>query len=238
MLIYPRYLSFEVTRRCNLRCMHCMRGDAQDLDMSEDVVKSVLDSIRELHYINFTGGEPSLNIPLIRFIVDEIIARRIRVYGFDVVTNGVDSEKVAELIEVLSRLKEHCFDKNISSSRLALSVDNYHQKAELPCIKCNFELQNKSELTGILNLGRARYLDCPKSAKERSLVDVVRQLDAESVMLNNSIVVSANGDVRLSVDYEYASKEDVIGNVREKPLGDVISDRITMQKLNPYDFWF
>lgn len=31
MEIYVNYLAIEVTRRCNMKCNHCLRGDAQKL---------------------------------------------------------------------------------------------------------------------------------------------------------------------------------------------------------------
>ena len=31
-------LTFEVTRRCNLVCKHCMRGKAQNIDLSKEMV--------------------------------------------------------------------------------------------------------------------------------------------------------------------------------------------------------
>ena len=34
MEIYVESLVIEVTRRCNMRCEHCLRGDAQNLDIS------------------------------------------------------------------------------------------------------------------------------------------------------------------------------------------------------------
>ena len=34
------YLSLEITRKCNLKCAHCMRGDTQHLSMSTEIQKS------------------------------------------------------------------------------------------------------------------------------------------------------------------------------------------------------
>ena len=39
---------FEVTRRCNLSCEHCLRGDAQNLDMTKETVDKVLDHIESI----------------------------------------------------------------------------------------------------------------------------------------------------------------------------------------------
>ena len=37
-------LTLEVTRRCNLACEHCMRGDAQNVDMTYEMVDKILDN--------------------------------------------------------------------------------------------------------------------------------------------------------------------------------------------------
>ena len=36
--ILYRKVMLEITRRCQLKCAHCMRGDAQNLDMSEEII--------------------------------------------------------------------------------------------------------------------------------------------------------------------------------------------------------
>ena len=54
-------LSIEITRRCNLACQHCMRGEAENLDMSNEVIDQLLDRTSEIGYLGITGGEPLLN---------------------------------------------------------------------------------------------------------------------------------------------------------------------------------
>lgn len=39
---FSRFM-FEVTRRCNFQCEHCMRGDAQNVDLSESAIDNLLD---------------------------------------------------------------------------------------------------------------------------------------------------------------------------------------------------
>lgn len=60
----------EVTRRCNMCCAHCLRGDAEAVDIQERYIDAFLDSFANAGYISsltFTGGEISLNIPAIRY---------------------------------------------------------------------------------------------------------------------------------------------------------------------------
>ena len=85
---------FEVTRRCNLSCEHCLRGDAQNLDMTKETVDKVLDHIESIGCLTFSGGEPTLNIPIIRYIFSEIWRREIPLDSFYVVTNGLDRKSV------------------------------------------------------------------------------------------------------------------------------------------------
>ena len=38
-------LVIEVTRRCNMRCNHCIRGDAQNCDISIESIKKIAQTI-------------------------------------------------------------------------------------------------------------------------------------------------------------------------------------------------
>lgn len=72
MRIYAANSVFiEVTRRCNMCCAHCLRGDAESIDIQEKYIDAFLDSFEKGAYISsltFTGGEISLNIPAIRYL--------------------------------------------------------------------------------------------------------------------------------------------------------------------------
>ena len=54
-------LVIEITRRCNMCCDHCLRGDAQDVNIQFDTLKSLFARLNHIREITFTGGEPSLN---------------------------------------------------------------------------------------------------------------------------------------------------------------------------------
>ena len=237
MKFYPHHLSFEVTRRCNLCCKHCMRGEAQCLDMDLSYVDKVLDDIAGLYYINFTGGEPSLNNTCIKAIINKIIERKIKVYGFDIVTNGVDLDKVLELVEILNEFKSYCYSNDKDTSRLAISGDSFHKSVTLPTVATNFEFSYKKDIEDILDLGRAKSLNIQKVNKED--IDIVYRnwgSSGDILMLNNSIVVSANGDIHLTVDYEYDSQDGVLGNISNNSLSDIIMSTIDKQN-ERHKYW-
>jgi MoaA/NifB/PqqE/SkfB family radical SAM enzyme len=71
MEVYISQLIVEVTRRCNMMCDHCLRGDEQSIDMSDDVIKAVLSGVSSIGSLVFTGGEPTLAVDVIERFIDE-----------------------------------------------------------------------------------------------------------------------------------------------------------------------
>ena len=72
-------LMIELTRRCNLACQHCMRGDPQDVTISREVIDRIVENIEECGYIAFTGGEPLLAMDELDYLVDRINEAGIKV---------------------------------------------------------------------------------------------------------------------------------------------------------------
>lgn len=51
MRIYAANSVFiEVTRRCNMCCAHCLRGDAESIDIQEKYIDAFLDSFEKGAY--------------------------------------------------------------------------------------------------------------------------------------------------------------------------------------------
>lgn len=53
-------LTIELTRRCNMKCGHCLRGEAQEVDIDRKYIDSLLDQTELIGGMFFTGGEPTL----------------------------------------------------------------------------------------------------------------------------------------------------------------------------------
>ena len=111
--------AFEVTRRCNLKCGHCIRGDAQQLTLRKEYVDAVLNQTPMIVNVVLTGGEPFLEPELVEYIVDGIIKRKIYVGTFQSVTNGtVCSERIARAFVRMSQY--------IASWKTGKPSDNVH----------------------------------------------------------------------------------------------------------------
>lgn len=81
-------LDLELTRRCNLACRHCYNGAAQDVDITRAMIDRLLNQTAEIGQLIIKGGETLLNVPMLEYLVNRIIARKIPIHYFGVVTNG------------------------------------------------------------------------------------------------------------------------------------------------------
>lgn len=94
-------LSIQTTNQCNLNCSHCMlyEYDEHGTDYNDYITEEIIDKffekdIRIIHTLNFTGGEPLLNIDMIIYTLEKIMKEKIKVVSIDIATNGtILSEK-------------------------------------------------------------------------------------------------------------------------------------------------
>jgi uncharacterized protein len=81
---FTRLHMFVVTLRCEHSCLYCQVSrqseDKQKFDMSEETARRAIDLVlrspAQALKIEFQGGEPLLNFPVIRYIVEEVQARK------------------------------------------------------------------------------------------------------------------------------------------------------------------
>ena len=60
-----KHLMIEMTRECNLKSEHCMRGDAQNITITPEIIDKTLDNIETIFSLTLTGGEPFLHPDMI-----------------------------------------------------------------------------------------------------------------------------------------------------------------------------
>lgn len=122
-------LIIEVTRKCNMACDHCLRGDAQKMNIDHSYITALLENVKYVSSIVFTGGEPSLNVKAIRFTLDELKRLRIDVNNFYIVTNGSKSSMSKEFTDVCCDLYRYQDDHDdVGKYILEMSDDYYHDQ--------------------------------------------------------------------------------------------------------------
>lgn len=97
----PLQIVFNITNRCNLRCLHCFNQSGENLKEKELTEKEVLELIEEISDIKpfnlcFSGGEPLIRKELLLKSAKILSSKGIRL---SLVTNGyfLDKKTVKEL---------------------------------------------------------------------------------------------------------------------------------------------
>lgn len=136
--IHMNTLSFELTRRCNLKCSWCCKGDSQNLDITPEIIDKTLDEIQgfSINQIGFFGGEPLLNPDMIEYLADQIIIRKIKVNFIQVVTNATVINP--QIRNALYKLSDYCL-----STKQGKEHDDFWQDSLL------YAYQHYGQLKGV-----------------------------------------------------------------------------------------
>ena len=117
-------LVVEVTRRCNMACEHCLRGEPQNKTLKDEDMYNILRQVSYISSVTFTGGEPTLpsGMKVIERFMEICNELAVDVGSFYIVTNAkVWRDKLPALI---NRLYNFCDDNEIS--HIDISGDRYH----------------------------------------------------------------------------------------------------------------
>lgn len=239
MRIYAANSVFiEVTRRCNMCCAHCLRGDAENIDIQEKHIDAFLDSFEKGAYISsltFTGGEISLNIPAIRYTLKAVKERGIAVGSFYMVTNGKAVDKMADLAMASLEWWNYCDDKDDYSCGLCISSDDFHEAIpyESKSILSGLKYNSNDKVTDfhrayLLNEGRAKNLDSDIYKKREPHVDKLEYEFSKTGGIDfysGELYLNAIGDVVSGCDWSYKSQKKYrFGNVMNKSWLENISN--------------
>ena len=123
------YLYIEVTRKCTMKCNHCLRGDSQNISLNINDINELFNNDIQITNINnviITGGEPTLNYIVILQIIKQIISKNIIIENFNLPTNGsiYNQQLIDGLNEFYNYLKLHNEKTNL---HLICSQDQFHR---------------------------------------------------------------------------------------------------------------
>ena len=241
----------EVTRRCNMCCAHCLRGDAEAVDIQEKYIDAFLDSFANAGYISsltFTGGEISLNIPAIRYTLNAVRERNISVGSFYMVTNGKAVDKMADLALASLECWNSCDDKDDYSCGLCISSDDFHEEisSESASILSGLKYNRDDKVTDfrkhyLINEGRAKTINANQILKREPMVskltieyerNCAQRSEAGIDITDGELYLNAIGDVVVGCDWSYESQKKYrIGNVMdEKWLENIRSSKLCIEE--------
>lgn len=244
------YMYLEITRRCTLECAHCMRGNRQNVDMSEEIIDNALRDVTHIHELDLGGGEPLIVTQIIESIITKIKTYGIKVDKISFTTNGtILTPRVVDTIKKL---------QDIASLNVRLSHDKFHL-LELYIKRLTEKVeQNNEQLTELLGynpkdkafvmddgiisrIGRAKKLTQDDldainkwlnptyyhlSFGSPNTLDVVKMYDWEKDIVHvcGSVVISATGYLtQMDKEYEFEDKGPILGiNIKDKSLLDAL----------------
>lgn len=209
-------LVFEITRRCNMACAHCLRGAAQNMDIKLKYIDDVLDNVKSICSVTFSGGEPSLNIPAILYTLEACKKRNIYVGSFYIVTNGKGSVKtMKELVNACLEWYTYV-DPNEDNSALCLSKDIFHEEIhdtnERMLRSVSFFREDKFtdfDNSTLIDEGRTlnnRLCDAGFDTKNAYCCDI----DEDYWTMPAVMYVSANGTIKTGCDCAYNNNSHTV----------------------------
>ena len=150
------HLTVDITRQCNLHCAHCVRGDAQDITITPEIIDKLLDQISAVIRLDLTGGEPFLHPEMVEYLFDGIIKRNITVLTVGTVTNGTVCDKrcadaFSKMAEYVKKKLEHIQQANPglaapppSTVGISISRDGFHQASPLYFPEATYQFYKKN----------------------------------------------------------------------------------------------
>lgn len=213
-------LVVEVTRRCNMKCPHCLRGEPQNKTMKREHLTAFLKQVSYISNITFTGGEPTLPSGM-RVMEDfmEICNRwQVEVGSFYFVTNA----KVwrPELPGLIAALYEFCEDNEATS--IEISTDQFHDRIQNTRNRFRFQLEDELWDYGInhdivdmrdeihyeqlLNEGRAEALNVDNDFVPTELC--IESDDGNIRITDGDVYLNCDGNVINGCDWSYESQKN------------------------------
>ena len=233
MKYYLDSLVIEVTRKCNMACAHCLRGESQSIDIDTKYIDVLLNNVSGICNVTFSGGEPSLNVPAIEYVLERCKALQIPVGSFYVVTNG--KADPTPLAIACLKWYAYCDDKEDGMCGLTMSKDMFHDyvNQDHEDLLRGLSFFNEDKFTDfnkvkIINEGRAEELGGFAKVDQASRHgDFCYEDWQDECRIESLIYLSANGDVKTDCDVAYDNDDYTIGNLRDSSLSYILE----MQKI-------
>ena len=249
-------LTIEVTRKCNMNCEHCLRGNAQRLTISDQHIYKILQLIDNVHTLNISGGEPTLAMDALTQIKHCAIYGKADIGNFYMVTNG-KAINVSELAEWINYMKYACQDNGLSA--VAFSFDMFHTQTfngkqlakhqrnyhKLQHVLANewgifdegggdFIFKHSDKNLGYHNLlqeGRAKDFGTQKTSVKQLTESTYSD---ETIDFAGNLYLSANGMIVVGCDWSYDSIDNR-QDIRVAHIDDITCQTDLIDALRAYN---
>jgi len=212
-MIHIDELIIEITRKCNLNCEHCLRGKSENINMREEYIDTCFKVIDSVNIVSISGGEPSLNITGIEYIIQSAKKHDVSIGNFYLATNGTSSKN--EFISSLINFYLFCDDNEISA--VTISEDQFHDVNHLEHNISKLMCLNFVERRNIV----LKYLINEGSTKENNIIadwglnesilyfsDYEVDLCGDNYDISGQIYLNCEGFIINNCDLSYKSQKE------------------------------
>ena len=211
MKINVSHLILEVTRKCNMCCDHCLRGNAQAKDMTKEMVDTILSNIDNIGTVTFTGGEPTLNLDIIRYFFEKAEEIGKLPSAFWIATNGkaYQLELANLLLQYYPKMDEP------DACGVAVSADIFHEEPEFNFLRelkfydSSKEHSSEDIEKWVMKSGRAEeYGFGEEKLLDHRSTELYFETYKDSIDFEE-IYVNVNGDIIPHCDYSFEEQEEM-----------------------------
>lgn len=212
----------EVTRKCNMACEHCLRGEAQNKDIKRETILKFLsdNNIDYISSVTFTGGEPSLNCQAIRDFIDICKGLKIGCGNFYIATNG----KIVtdEFLFLCMELYIFCDENEMSA--IDISRTDWHTEQDESGIEklktlrfCNEK--SRLDYKYVISEGRGKQLNEWNGNINARKIDNITPLQIEDNYIPEMLYLNVKGDILTNCDISYRRQDKIkVGNIYNQNL--------------------
>lgn len=221
-------LMIEVGRKCNMKCDHCLRGDAQDVEINTDYVDKLLENIRQIDSLTITGGEPFLYPDAVHRILTRIMDMNIPIGSFFIATNGTVLSM--QIINDLMLLYAKCSDADMCE--LKISNDQFHRmyidESDTLISDILEELVFTQKEPGydieddyLIAEGRAALNTCAERKPEDRINSIT--VSENETFINGMIYLNALGEILINCDLSYEDqKQRNFGSIANESFDNIV----------------
>lgn len=236
-------LVIEITRRCNLKCAHCIQGDAQNITITKEIIDKMFSQVDNVKKIKIVGGETLLEIETLEYMLQSIDRYNLQTSSVSLITNGTIKDS-----RVISVFDDFVKRKNNRYISMLISDDDFHdinKSKETVKFYNSINFNNKILIKLYSDIGEPNvnngapliYMGRAISyIKENGFKNVSNIVIKENSVRTHQICVkdncikcilqlSANGLIGLTLHADYNTSDKLgIGNILHKPLMDIINN--------------
>lgn len=233
-------LAIELTKRCNLDCAHCLKGESQKVDISQKTIDDIFSQIDAVGRLFFTGGEPTLASEALENIVAAIKKYNVSIMEWGMDTNGtMYSTRFYRALVELEEICRECTKSNDMHGTICISTDTYHRESIkkaglLARSRYNRSIKETEKLPWFIgyrdvpdelfNEGRAVNIHDKKKIKFKPMHYSLLDMD-DSYLIGAEIFVNTNGDItQCDCSHERQRSSFYDGNVSKNSILDIVKN--------------